>query len=218
MTAFVDRTFRDVVGRAATASERSTWAGPLRQGTKTPGQLLTALRTGSDATTNVDPVVRLYRAYYLRDPEVGGFDYWLAQRRSGRSLAWVSDSFARAPEFAQKYGTLTHEGFVRRVYQNVLGRPGEESGVQYWTSQIATGRKTRGGVMLGFSESAEYRQVLAPRVHALVLFLTLLDGTPASAPVNDWERMIATTPATGVAEVAHRIIGLPEYRQRVRTS
>ena len=211
---FVTQTFQDVLDRAPTATERSTWVTRIDARTTTPGDLLTALRTNADATGNVDPVVRLYRAYFLRDPEVGGFDYWLGQRRAGRSLAWVSSSFASSPEFRARYGTLTNQQFVALVYQNILGRPGEPSGVAYWTGELDAGRKNRGGVMLGFSESPEYKTRLRFRVHTLVLFLTLLDGLPPVEEINSHERTMASNPTTGVADLAHLIIGLPEYRER----
>jgi len=47
---------------------------------------------------------------------------------------------------------------VELVYRNVLGRPGDPSGVTYWTGQLDAGKKGRGQVMIGFSESAEYQR------------------------------------------------------------
>jgi hypothetical protein len=210
---FVTRTFQDVVGRSPTTAERTSWAAQIDAFTKTPGDLVAALRTGADGTTNVDPVVRLYRAYFLRDPDVGGFDYWVGQRRRGRSLAWTSNAFVATPEFRTLYAGAGNVEFVRRVYDNVLGRPADQAGLDYWAGEIDSGRRTRGAVMLGFSESAEHRNRLRPHVQMLVQHLTLLDRLPV-AREGDAGRELVIGPG-GLPALAHDIIGRPEYADRV---
>lgn len=209
---FVTRTFQDVVGRSPTATERSTWVQRIEAHTATPGSMIQALRTGGDGTTNVDPIVRLYRAYFLRDPDVGGFDYWVGQRRRGRSLSWTSDAFVATNEFKTMYAGVGTVEFVRRVYDNVLGRPADQAGLDYWSSQIDTGRKSRGAVMLGFSESAEHRNRLNVHVQMLVLHLTLLDALPAPRQAQADEDLVLVH---GIATLAHDIIGRQEYVARV---
>ena len=53
-------------------------------------------------------------------------------------------------------------GFVRAMYQNVLDRPGDPAGVEYWTGVLGSGRTDRAGVVVAFSESQEHRVALAP--------------------------------------------------------
>ncbi|MEM7273964.1 MAG: DUF4214 domain-containing protein [Actinomycetota bacterium] len=101
-------------------------------------------------------VSRLYQAYFLRQPDAGGFQYWRQQLASGAvSLIDISNAFAASAEFTATYGALTDAQFVDQVYLNVMGRPADPGGHAYWTGQLAAG-VSRGEVMVGFSESAEF--------------------------------------------------------------
>ncbi len=100
-------------------------------------------------------VDRLYRAYFARSPESSGMQYWRAQRASGVSVIRVSDAFAGSPEFAATYGSLDDPQFVELVYRNVLGRSSDGPGRAFWIDALASGT-TRGEVMAGFSDSAEF--------------------------------------------------------------
>lgn len=106
-------------------------------------------------------VYRLYLAYFLREPDQGGIEYWTQQRAGGVSLMVVSQAFAESAEFQNTYGALDNGQFVDLVYQNVLGRPAEPGGRAYWIGQLGGG-VTRGEIMIGFSESAEFITKVGP--------------------------------------------------------
>lgn len=99
---------------------------------------------------------RLYRAYFLRDADELGLCYWSRLLVGGESLGEVSEFFATSDEFDQLYGDLTDRQFVELVYQNVLGRAGEPEGIEFWSAELWSSRRTRGEVMTGFSESPEF--------------------------------------------------------------
>ena len=183
--AMVDRLHLDLLGRAPTASERSAAVTGLGNGSLTPAGLVARLRGSADNTANVDPVTRLYRAYFLRIPDQAGLDFWIARRRSGQSLNQISQSFAQSPEFATLYGSLTNRGFVERIYENVLGRPGEPDGVAFWTGQLNSGARTRGQVMTGFSESSEYKGQQRAEVDVSVAYIALFGRRPTNAEHAD---------------------------------
>ena len=104
-----------------------------------------------------DSVYRLYRAYFLREPEAEGFSFWIGEYTGGsKNLAEISDFFARSPEFIGLYGHITNAQYVEAVYINILGRPGEADGIAYWLGRIDSGQLSRGEMMLMFSESPEY--------------------------------------------------------------
>lgn len=109
-------------------------------------------RSGPDAWS----LDRLYRAYFLRDPDPGGRAYWADRMANGMSLSAVSTAFSASPEFRARYGSLDDTGFVRLVYRNVLDRDPDDGGLRHWTGMLAAGR-SRGWVMIGFSDSAEYK-------------------------------------------------------------
>ena len=100
-------------------------------------------------------VVRLYQAYFLRNPDQGGFMFWRRSLLNGIGLAAISDFFAGGPEFIARYGNLSNEQFIDQIYGNVLGRQADAGGRAYWLGQLGAG-VTRGQVMLAFSESNEF--------------------------------------------------------------
>ncbi|MEM8922739.1 MAG: DUF4214 domain-containing protein [Actinomycetota bacterium] len=108
-------------------------------------------------------IVRLYKAYFGRLPDTAGLDHWVAARRSGLSLAAVSEAMATSAEFVAQYGALSDAAFVDRIYHNVLGRSPDAAGLDHWVSTLGRG-VPRGSVMLGFSESDEFVTATASAV------------------------------------------------------
>lgn len=107
-----------------------------------------------------DTVYRLYAAYFLRVPDIGGFDFWVQEYASGgHNLTEMSRFFAQSPEFVQRYGSLDDQQFIELVYANVLGRAPDREGFFYWLDELEAGRIDRGGLMAFFSESPEFVQL-----------------------------------------------------------
>ncbi len=112
-------------------------------------------------------VARLYVAYFDRAPDDAGARYWnTLYARGSLSLDRISDAFADSTEFANRYRLVDDRGFVRLVYENVLGRRPDARGWDYWTAALDEGRLTRGELMVQFSESTEFVRIAAPVVTA----------------------------------------------------
>ena len=107
--------------------------------------------------TNSGRIFRLYNASFKRLPDPDGLAYWIDNFSSGRnSIRVVASSFLASNEFKQRYGeNVTNEKYVTTLYQNVLGRAPDTSGMNYWIGQLTSGRETRYEALLGFAESAE---------------------------------------------------------------
>jgi hypothetical protein len=113
--------------------------------------------TGGETATN-NSVARLYKAYFLRNADQSGLNYWVPKYRSGElCLTDISEYFAQSQEFRSTYGQLDNPNFVRRVYLNVMGREPDSEGYNYWAQKLTYGGMRRGTMMVGFSESAEFR-------------------------------------------------------------
>lgn len=113
-----------------------------------------------DADGGSGTIYRLYRAYFLREPERAGYDYWLGVFRQGYRLDAISNDFARSKEFQDRYGNVSNGEFLQRVYLNVMGRTADAKGYAYWMDQMNRGM-SRGFVMIYFSDSAEFRSKTA---------------------------------------------------------
>ncbi|MEO6629124.1 MAG: DUF4214 domain-containing protein [Aquihabitans sp.] len=107
-----------------------------------------------------DSIFRLYQAYFLRAPDAGGWTHWANTYVKGGSLAKISNVFAGSSEFKNRYGDLSNAGFVDLIYKNVFYRQADPPGSRYWTSVLDGGR-SRGLVMIGFSESPEFIKLTA---------------------------------------------------------
>lgn len=190
--------FEDLIGRGPTAGELTLWTALIAGDHATVGDLVAALRGSDDHRTNVDPVVRLYQAYFLRTPDADGLRYWIEQRRSGRSLVSVSEFFSRSPEFQNRYGALSDADFVDLIYTNILERGGDENGAAYWVDQLTRGLRTRGDVMVGFSESPEYARAQAHEVTVSVLFVLLLDRAPDGRELALYVGMLDLVPVASL--------------------
>ncbi|HRA35061.1 MAG TPA: DUF4214 domain-containing protein [Acidimicrobiales bacterium] len=217
--ALVDRQYRDFLGRAPTGEEQALWVTMLLAGQATPGDVVEALRETDDNVNRVDPVTRLYQAYFLRTPDAGGLDHWVATRRSGVSLIAISEHFAASTEFKNRYGALTNAAFVDLVYQNVLGRAGDKGGVTFWNQQLDGGKRSRGSVMAGFSESPEYRAAMRHQVDVAVLFAFMLERAPMPAELEAFVAMLALGPDASlpftVASLAEELFEHGDYADRL---
>ncbi len=106
-------------------------------------------------------VFRLYEAFFDREPEPGGAQFWVNAFDQCWTLQHITAHFAVSDEFVATYGpAVTDEEFIDIIYANVLDRAPDAGGRAFWADQIATGAKTRAEVMLDFSWSPEFSESL----------------------------------------------------------
>ena len=135
------------------------------------------------------PAFRLYTAYFgaKRLPDYGGLSFWSTRLRTGGTLLGISEFFLDSEEFKAKvgeYDTYGAEGktdaaeFVALIYRNVLDRTPDGSGFAFWTRQLQTERYSPAEVLIGFSESHEYRDRMHGRANAASVYAHLLGRVP----------------------------------------
>lgn len=107
-----------------------------------------------DPLTDGD-VLRLYRAFFDREPDVNGAQYWLDVREEF-SLTQIADFFTGSREYANNYNGTNDRQFLTSVYRNVLGRDYDQDGFDYWLEILRTGT-TRGEVVRWIAASDEFR-------------------------------------------------------------
>ncbi|MCU1352328.1 MAG: domain protein beta Propeller [Acidimicrobiales bacterium] len=210
--AFMAQQHQDFEGRAPTPAEQTEWSTRLSNGESTPPQAIDELAHGTTWSGRRAPVTRLYWAFFLRVPDLVGLGHWVDQVQSGKSMAWVASQFAKSAEFTDTYGSLSNGAFVTLVYQNVLDRDPEPGGLAYWTKKLDDKVKTRGDVMVGFSESAEAKRRLAPQVDTVLIWLGLLRGLPTKAQFATAVAYLRDVgPPEGLVEA---LLATPEYVAR----
>lgn len=103
-------------------------------------------------------VYRLYQATLDRAPDTAGQANWTDALASGeKDIAQVAAGFVGSKEFQKIYGALSNAAFVELLYQNVLHRAADAGGLATWTAKLDNG-VARANVVIGFSESTEFRK------------------------------------------------------------
>lgn len=183
--AFVAQSYEDILGREAEGSALAGWSEDLRSGRRSATDLVTELVESDEFGGRFGSLSRLYRAYFGRYPDEAGLRYWLDLMQAGVSLEAISSEFAASAEFRLTYGALGDDGFVDLVYGNVLGRSPDSSGRSYWRG-LLDGGLSRGGLMIGFSESQEYRLTTDAEVIVSSLYIGLLRRQGDDAGMAYW--------------------------------
>jgi hypothetical protein len=99
---------------------------------------------------------RLYQAAFDRKPDVSGVGYWISHIDKGMSLQDMAWNFINSPEFKNLYGaTQSNSAFVSKLYENILNRPGDSGGINYWVGMLDRNEISRHYLVAEFSESAE---------------------------------------------------------------
>ncbi|MFL6673118.1 MAG: DUF4214 domain-containing protein [Massilia sp.] len=116
----------------------------------------------SDASVALDidgvagQAYRLYQAAFDRKPDLAGLGFWIDAMDHGATLEQVAAQFEGSKEFAGMYGAqATNAQFVGLLYQNVLHRPAEGAGYDYWMDALANHNLPRAQMLGYFSESNE---------------------------------------------------------------
>jgi Ca2+-binding RTX toxin-like protein len=107
-------------------------------------------------STAASSVLRLYGATLDRLPDEAGLDHWAGLLAQGQALTTIADGFIGSQEFVNTYGTTNNTQFVTLLYQNVLERAPDAGGLATWVGSLNSGA-SRASVVVGFSESTEYR-------------------------------------------------------------
>ncbi|MCU1452908.1 MAG: hypothetical protein JWN46_1054 [Acidimicrobiales bacterium] len=205
LSGFVTQQYKDFVGRSPTATELAEGVAQIRNGEQPPNLYIVNKAVAAPWAGSRAPVLRLYWAFFLREPDQGGYDYWLGQYSTGGGLAGIAEKFAQSAEFKSAYGPLSDREFVQRVYVNVLTRKADDAGVTYWVDQLQHHGLTRGGLMTKFSESPEGKRVLSPVTSTLLIHLGLIRKIPDKGLFDTWR----TSPLPPSALVAFLRASVP---------
>jgi hypothetical protein len=196
---FVRRMYLDAYNRQPTASELSSGLANLNGG-QLPEVYARNLLNQSTYQTRTGGVIRLYQAVFLRKPDTGGLAYWWKEVNRGVSLKRVADLMVTAPEFKTEYGNLNSSQFVTLVYDNVLDRLPSDNERNYWVNELNSGARSRGQVMVGFSESPEYKANTNPATRVIGDFFALLRRVPANGDITYWSGQTAQALASSIVK------------------
>ncbi len=111
----------------------------------------------------------LYKTFYLRDPSDTDsfFRTRLDAFNSGEPVANIYHEFLGDGEFSQKQGSISNRDYVRLMYRTVLYRDADDSGVDFWVTDLDSGRKNKDDMLNAFLVSGEFVDGILPKLNAL---------------------------------------------------
>ena len=168
-------------------------------------------------------VNRLYLAALDRPADPIGLGAWSAALEVGAtSNRAAATALVGSAEFAQRYGAPDNAGFVTLLYENALGRAPDAAGLNAWVGGLNSGALTRADVVLGLSESAEFKAATAPAladglwapdldaVAVERLYLAALDRPADAAGLAFWTNALDSGAATP-RQLTAALVGSAEF-------
>jgi hypothetical protein len=200
---YVARVYQDVFHRSPDAAGLQGWTKALVDGLP---RVSVANSITSSAEYRSGLIAGAYRDFLGRTPDSTGLRGWLGAMGNGMQIQQMEGGFLASPEYYAQSGS-TDAGWVRRLYQHVLGRPASEAEVQQWVLNMSKG-STREMVARGFLISTE-------RLSATVngYYLDLL-GRPID-PVGQQGWVTAIQTGTRNEAIIGGIVASAEYFAKV---
>ncbi|WP_158600945.1 DUF4214 domain-containing protein [Teichococcus wenyumeiae] len=171
-----------------------------------------------DASGVAQEVAHLYKAAFNRMADADGLEFWTNRVESGiQTERGVATGFTESDEFRNAYGSLDDLGFVQQLYRNVLGREGEQAGVENWLTLLQSGGG-RDAALYGFSTSFENvvnnLSVMGDDEygHAYRLYEAALNRAPETAGLNFWYNHLES--GQSLTWVAQGFMNSDEYQQK----
>lgn len=170
-------------------------------------------------------VYRLYLATLNRTPDAEGQKNWTNAILEGeRSLLEAANGFVTSNEFQRTYGNVSDETFVTLLFNNVLDRAPEASGLENWTNFLSGGA-SRAQAVVGFSESKEFQIVSWGGAAQMSqegqqsgwlddvyrLYQATFDRAPDRAGLENWTE--ALTEGVRIEQAAASFVNSNEFRK-----
>ncbi|MFZ4626474.1 MAG: DUF4214 domain-containing protein [Rhodoferax sp.] len=208
---FAMQLYRDILYREGETAGIQYWQNQIDTGHLNRSQVAVLFLDSPEFQAGTGAIARLYFGALSRLPDAAGMTYWMDQQHSGTSISQIASSFAASPEFTAMYGAMSNSAFVESQYQNVLGRSATAQEQTQWSTQLTAGT-SRGAVLLGLTESAEYKAASDTKLSVALDYLGLLGRPAEQAGFDYWLNLQSTTMPE--ITVIGGFIASPEYHDR----
>ena len=145
--------YTDLLGRAGSPSEVSTWAGAIAGGTD-PAKVARSVITSTERLRVT--VAQVYAGALHRTPDASGYRSWVAYLQGGATFNDLNAAIYSSQESLNVLGGGDTRLWVNGLYQQLLGRTAGGSERAYW-ADVARDRG-RNYVVWFISASTEARQ------------------------------------------------------------
>jgi hypothetical protein len=153
---FVAQVYLDVLHRPADPVGLGFWSGML-EGGASRSQVVLGIE--GSAEFRALTVQNLYSTILHRGVDAGGLSSFTNMLANGGTIEQVEEALLSSPEYFQARGGGTNDGFLHALYQDVLKRAIDPTGLASFTQALAGGA-TRAQVATAILTSTEFRQDL----------------------------------------------------------
>lgn len=210
-TAFVQRLYRIVMGRAGDEGGLNSWTTVLLDqggnGANVAYGFFFSDEYKNKNNSDDAYITDLYRAILNREPDAGGKAFWLERLSNGMSRYGIFAGVVNSVEFGslcEKYGIsrgsyISPEyrdqngdvtAFVQRLYRNVFGRAGDVGGLNNWANFLNNGG-TGTEIAAAFILSDEYKnKTVTLSDYVEMLYQTLLNRNSDAGGKADWIKQV----------------------------
>ncbi len=191
-TAFVTRLYQYVLARPPEPDGLSFWLGRLSRGDDTRAGVADKFLSSVEYAGYGLFIVSDYLGILGREPEIGGYQFWLNRMRTlGQKQIDVINGFLASPEYAVRFGNPDIPTFVTSLYRNVLGRAPDADGYRFWLNLLNTNQLTRPEVVQGFVTSVEFRASTLKQLYVEIAYFALLNRAATPAELGAGKQAIA---------------------------
>lgn len=207
--AFVDRLYTEVLGRDSEEDGANYWTNRLYRfeisGAQVAFEFIFSTEFNNKNVSDAKFVEILYRAFFNREFDYSGMDYWVSQLNKGVSRMNVAYGFIYSQEWADicaTYGIVSGgtttpnviiapseatNSFVERLYTTALGRTFDADGRNYWAGRLANFDLTGEGAGVEFFLSPEFAGLnLSDDEFVERLYKTFMDRDSDADGKNFW--------------------------------
>lgn len=180
--AVVRLVYMELLNRCPDQAGYDYWLEQLNDGVS-PTKFAETISRTNEALDQI--VIDAYQTTLERNPSAPDLEFWRGfLRRRGRYDVLLA-ALSGSPEFYQLAGS-TRAGLVTRVYNRLLDRDPEPSGLEYWTDQLLSG-KPRSTVMRTIAKQGEPMGVIVDQSYDEILD-TAPTPTERAADIKELQR------------------------------
>jgi hypothetical protein len=134
--AWLNQVFQDTLGRSLRPGEDSYFIDQLRVGVQRSDVMLEIL---SSQEYRARQVTAAFTGALRRAPDLGSVSYFVNFYAQGDTTEQIEGMIYGSPEYLNTPGGGSSEGYLEALYRDVLGRPLDQMGRDFWGPQLASG-------------------------------------------------------------------------------
>ncbi|MGL5650217.1 MAG: DUF4214 domain-containing protein [Paraclostridium sp.] len=153
---------------------------------------------------NEEYVKALYIGLQGREPDGAGLEYWTSQLGLGQSRKVVLYNIFNSNEFQTKLDLMgiknkgqidldlndnkgSVKNLINQFYKGIYGREADNSGLEFWSSQVLDGKKSIAEILLTFTNSDECKSKnYNNEEYVKSIYTALFNRNPNNEDLNYW--------------------------------